>query len=79
MLVANIGHGKDGSDRRAGDLQFEFETFFFACCALVLCTFNLFHACFLAIGAADSSCPVHVSQQCGCHEGLELNKCQKHQ
>ena len=54
-LVANIGRGKDGSDRRTGHPQF--ETFIFVCCALVLCTFSLFHACFLAFGAADISCP----------------------
>ena len=53
-LVANIGRGKDGSDRRTGHPQF--ETFIFICCALVLCTFSLFHACFLAFGAADRGC-----------------------
>ena len=73
-LVANIGRGKDGSDRRTGYPP-QCETFVFVWCALGLCTFSLFHACFLAFGAADRSCPyghaVHVSRQCGCHEGLK--------
>ena len=67
-----VVHGKDGSDRRTGHRYPQFETFIFVCCALVLCTFSLFHACFLAFGAADGSCQVHGSRQCGCHEGLEL-------
>ena len=62
-LVADIGRGKDGSDRRTGSLQF--ATFIFVCCALVLCTFSLFHACFLTYGAAGGNCPVHASRQCG--------------
>ena len=48
------GRGKDGSDRTGHP---QFETFIFVCCALALCTFSLFHACFLAFGAADRSCP----------------------
>ena len=71
-LVANIGRGKDGSDRRTGHPQF--ETFIFVCCALVLCTSS---ACFMHVFSllellTEAVHAVHVSRQCGCHEGLNV-------
>ena len=62
-LVANIGRGKDGSDRRKGHPRF--ETFISVCCALFLCTFSLcsrFWSCWQKLSSSPCLSTVWVSR-----------------
>ena len=68
-LVANIGRGKTGPIEEQAIPSLKLSSSFAVClfCALSACFMHVFSLLELLTAAVHA---VHVSRQCGCHEGL---------